>query len=338
MRLIAIPAALTTLFLLCACGPAVQVTSLKPAEVDMSTMRRLVVLEFDSSQGSADSVEDFVVGVIASGFGVDYNADAEVREAATHATDQLVAALVRTGYFTLIGSERLRGEHLLTQSKAQEIGRALGADAILAGDIERADCEIINFSKEERVHDQANGQELVKSVPWVSQRCRVELGYRVVRSADNGLVVRKYFSDERKEEAEAAELYGLHDPGHWYREMIDGFIPEIVRQLAPHEVVETRRLKEDKGYDPDMERATALAKAGNIGAARRLFVQRWRATGNTAAAYNAAILAEAEGDLEAAVALLGELIAVTSDAAILREHRRMLDALAERRQALEQMR
>lgn len=337
MRMSPTIAMLLSLLLFNACGPAVQVRSLKPAEVDMSAMRRLVVLDFDHYSGSVDSVEDFVVGIVAHIAGIDYGSDNQIHEAASHATSKLIMALSASGYFTILDAGHLRGQHLQTMSKAQEIGRPPGAAAILAGDLDYAACERTSFFKEEKVRDSARGQDVVKDVPWVRQKCRLILSYRIVRVADNSLVVKKQFSDDRSEEAEEGSRYGLHEPSYWYREMIDGIIPQIVRQLAPYEVTETRRLKKDKTDDPEMERATVLAKNGNLGAAGQIFLQRWQSTANPAAGFNAAIFAEAEGDLEGAIALLDEVIRISSDSSIINEHRRMVNALAEQRRAEAQM-
>ena len=96
MRMLHIIAALILVSTLSGCGPSIRLQRIKPAEVDMSSMRRLVVLDFDYYRGDVDSVEDFVVGIIARSVGVSYGEDHQVREAASYATNELVEALKDT--------------------------------------------------------------------------------------------------------------------------------------------------------------------------------------------------------------------------------------------------
>ncbi len=57
------------------------------------------------------------------------------------------------------------------------------------------------------------------------------------------------------------------------------------------------------------------------------FLQRWLATSNPAAGYNTAVLYEAEGELENAAKLLGEVMLVTNDRSVDREYKSVLEAL-----------
>ena len=134
--------------MLSGCGPSVRLQRLKPAEVDMSSMRRLVALDFDYYRGDVDSIEDFVVGIIARSAGVSYGEDLQVRRAASYATDELVDALKGTDYFEIVDSTALRNVHLQSGADVEKISRNLGADAILAGDIDYAECRLEDFFEE----------------------------------------------------------------------------------------------------------------------------------------------------------------------------------------------
>lgn len=304
----------------------------------MSSMRRLVVLDFDYYRGSVDSVEDFVVGIIASSIGVHYGEDHQIREAASYATDSLIAALRDTGYFELADAFTLPDSHLLGSADVEKIYRTLGVDAILAGSLQYAECNVEKFFKEVKEWDTSRQKKVIWQYPWVRQNCRLTLSYRVIRSEGNVLKLNKRFTEYRVEEVEEGHHFSLHDAEYWYEVMIDEIIPQIARQLAPYEISETRHLKADETGDPVMERATDLARGGNIDRARDLFLQRWWSTANLAAGYNAAILYEVEGELRNALKLLEELIRISNDYSIVREHRLVLDALEDRRRAEEQLR
>ncbi len=330
--------ALIFILLLTSCGPTMHLQRLKPAEVDMSDMRRLAVLDFDYYPGKIDSIGDLVVGIIVRSAGLDYGDDYQIREAALYATDTLITALQDTKYFNIVDSPELSQVNLQNTEDVEKIKRTLGVNAILTGRLNYSDCQQDKFTKEEKVYDSIKKQEVIGLIPWVRQNCRLSLSYRITKTTDNTLVIRKSFSDNREEAVSVSNLSNLHDPGHWYQQMIDGIIPKIVRQLAPYTITETRFLKVDKTYDAEMKRASALAKAGNFTQARDIFLQRWHATTNLAAGYNAAILYEVEGDLEKAIKLLGEIINIYSDHSVINEHRRVIEALKERRQAEKQLR
>jgi len=324
--------------MLSGCGPSVRVQRLKPAEVDMSSMRRLVVLDFDYYRGDVDSIEDFVVGIFARSVGVSYGEDLQVRRAASYATNELVDALQETDYFEIIDSTTLRNVRLHSGTDVEKIGRNLGADAILAGDIDYAECRLEDFFEEEKRFDAVKKQEVIHYRPWVRQNCRITISYRVISVDNNVLKVKKRFSKDYEDEVEERQFSTLKEPEDWYREMIDDIIPQIAHQLAPYVISITRTLKKDTTGDAVMERAMALVKAGCLSQARELFLQRWQNTANPAAGYNASVLYEAEGDLDSAAKLLGEVIEISSDYSILREHRLLLEALDERRLVEEQLR
>ncbi|WP_163340883.1 hypothetical protein [Desulfopila sp. IMCC35008] len=90
------------MFFLIGCSPTVKLQRLRPAEVDMSSMRRLALTDFDYYHGSIDSVEDFVIGIIANSAGLNYGDDIHARKAASYATNEIFNALRDTGYFDIV--------------------------------------------------------------------------------------------------------------------------------------------------------------------------------------------------------------------------------------------
>lgn len=78
----------------------------------MSSMRRIVVLDFDYHGGDIESVEDFLLSVFAGSIGLHYAEDSQVREAASYATESLLDGLSSTKYFEILDSTALRDVHL----------------------------------------------------------------------------------------------------------------------------------------------------------------------------------------------------------------------------------
>jgi len=329
---------LSLMFILMGCGPMVRLHRLKPAEINMSAMRRLTVLDFNYSHGRYNSAGDLILTIISRSAGLNYGDDYENRKTASYIANKLRAALINTHYFEIINPSKLRDISLNNGAELKEVSRTLGIDAILAGKLDDAVCELEPFFMKEKIYEPSQKQEIIVKVPWKRQKCRLSLSYSIIKTIDNTLVSEKYFSEYRSEEVSLENLTNLHEPEYWFEQMIDTIIPKISRQLVPYEITETRFLKSDKTYDPEMKRAATLAEAGSLTRARNLFLQRWQTTANPAAGYNAAILYEVTGDLEKALQLLGDVIKIDSSYSITREHRRVLEALEERKRAEEQLR
>ncbi len=326
------------LFLITGCGPAVKLKRLKPAEIDMSSMRRLAVLDFEYSNRGYRTAADLIVGIIAHSIGVDAGSSSDAREAASYATEQLIGALASTHYFKLIDASKLYSAGPRTPEAIRQQCRELGIDALLTSRLDSAECNLSDLAKEETVTHPETKQKMVVTTPWKQQSCELLLSYRIIRPSDSSIVAQKSFSEYRYNSVPLDQVESLPDPTFLLYQMIDVIIPEIPRQLVPYTVTEIRFLKEDKSYDPEMKKARTLAEAGDITKARQLYYQRWQATHNIAAGYNAAVLFEAEGKLERALKLLDEMITKTGDSSVTRERRRVARALEEKKAAEKQLR
>lgn len=325
-------------FILTGCGPAVKLQRLKPAEIDMSDMRRLAVLNFEYSDRGYRTAADLIVGIIAHTIGVDAGGSSDAREAASYATEQLISALASTIYFKLIDASKLYSAGPRTPEAIQQQCQKLGIDALLTARLDSAECNLSDFAKEETVIHPETKQKVIVATPWKQQSCELVLSYRIIRPSDNSIVVQKSFSEYRHDSVPLDQVESLSDPTFLLFQMIDEIIPKILRQLVPYTVTETRFLKEDKSYDPEMKKARTLAEAGDLTGARKLYLRRWQTTHNIAAGYNAAVLFEAEGKLERAIKLLDEMITRTSDSSVVRERRRVARALKEKKAAEKQLR
>lgn len=338
MKRLSIPCIFVLIFLLTGCGPALQLRRMKPAEIDMSSMRTLGVLNFAYYQEGYQSVGDLVVGIISKSAGLNYGDNDDLRQAASYATDRLILALKETGYFTIIEPNKLGNPDLDSTTEVEKLLSSSGVGAILAAQLDDASCERQGFIKERKSDRSTKNGKIVIEEPWIRQNCFLALSYKIIGTRGNTLVAKKDFNESRVDEVLESQVSDLYEPKYLLRDLIDRVIAKIPPQLAPYQVLETRFLRVDKTYDPEMKRASNLAKAGNLPQARELFLKRWKATANPAAGYNAAVIYQVEGDLEKALALLREMIDISSDASIVNEHHRVLKALEERRQVEKQLR
>ncbi len=325
-------------FLLVGCGPAVKLQRLKPAEVNMSSMRRLAVLDFEYSDRGYRSVGDLIFGIIAHSVGVKSGTISDEQAAASYGTERLIGALLKTDYFTIIDASKLYRANPDNPGEVKQLCRKLGIEALLTARIDSAECNLSDFVKEETVINPQTQQKTTVTLPWKQQNCELLLSYRIIRPEDNAIIAQKSFSEYHRDAAPLGQVGSLTDPTVLYQQMLDTIISKIPSQLVPYTVTETRFLKEDKSYDPEMKKAITLAEAGNIREARKLYLQRWQVTGNIAAGYNAALLLEVEGKLTRAKKLLDEMLTRTGDSSIVRERRRVVRAIEEQKQAEKQLR
>ncbi|MCK4924801.1 MAG: hypothetical protein KAS61_07490 [Spirochaetes bacterium] len=78
--------------------------------------------------------------------------------------------------------------------------------------------------------------------------------YHVFNTENGALFASRSFEASLQDEQEADNEEFLREPVEMYREIVDSFIPQMMKQLAPYTVRESRRLMKDKSKDPLMER------------------------------------------------------------------------------------
>jgi lipopolysaccharide biosynthesis regulator YciM len=122
-----------------------------------------------------------------------------------------------------------------------------------------------------------------------------------------------------------------------FREIVDSFIPPMMKQLAPHTVRESRRLMKDKSENPIMEKARQYAKNGMYDRALELYLEAWDSSRNPAAGFNGAIMYEVTGDIDAAVSLMEEVVDRHPEKKIIREYNRLLGVREEQAMVAEQL-
>lgn len=326
------------LLLCCGCGPSVKVQRFRSAEVDMSGLRRLAFAEFDYYNSNVDSIEDIVVGAIASQMGLRYGDDIERRNIASYATSAMFEALEETRYFSVIDLTSMDTGASRPVNEDLERARQFAADALFAGRIEAAECEREIFEKIGKVYDKKKKSHTSAMIPWLRQDCELTLSYKVVRVVDNQLIERKRFTERLSEEIEEKNEYHLTREEQWLEESVDKIIPQISRRLAPYHDYVKRSLKVDGMDDTEMKLAIRLAEQGQLDSARTLFLRRWHQTSNPAAGFNAALLSEARGNFAEAAALLSDIMRITNDRAVAREYEFVQELIREQEEAFRQSR
>ena len=191
-----------------------------------------------------------------------------------------------------------------------------------------------NVEKEER-EDPITGQSVEIPLTWVTRRAELGLKYYVVNTETGVIIATRSFESSSESREEKENSRSLPEPLEMYREIVDSFMPEVARQLAPYRVEETRRLK--KGKNPQMKLADRYVKGGIYDRALEIYLDLWKRSQDGAAGYNAAILHEVTGDLDAGISLMKQVVDVHPERWIIREYNRMLDAKQEQERLLKQL-
>lgn len=326
--------------LLAACATSVRVTVTKPAEINMAGNRIVAVLDFRHPDSRGWSGADLFRWAVGRLLGIELYRDKSVeRRVAEYATSQVIETLLDTGYFQLVGPAEVaaatRGR-LDAGASPSQVGGAVRAQAIVYGELERLDSEEERWVQERARTDPATGAEIKEMVDMITRRVEVAMSYRVVNTESGLVVAARSFEGYDEVDVEASRRHALPAVEDMYKSVIDGFLPTMARQLAPHSVSERRRLLRDRSRDPRVAEGERLVRARAYEEALAVFLRTWEDSRHLAAGYDAAIVYEITGRLEQALAQMREVLRVTGDRRAARAAERLRAALSERERVIEQ--
>lgn len=92
-----------------------------------------------------------------------------------------------------------------------------------------------------------------------------------------------------------------------------------------------------KDKNPQMKAADRYVKGGIYDSALDIYLDVWKSSKNVAAGYNAAILYEVTGDLDAGITLMKQVVDAHPERRIMKEYNRMLNAKQEQERLLKQL-
>jgi hypothetical protein len=323
------------------CSTSIPVTVTKPAEINMSGNRVIAVLDFAYPiSGKTISGKDLLEWAISKLTGLDLPTKLNLEQrVAEHTTSQVIVTLLNTGYFQLVSpqdvAQAMQGG-INSNTTAVDIGKAVKAQAIVNGELYLLDTKDQEWNEERTITDASTGQEKTVLVPMIRRTAWVGMSYQVVNTATGNIVASRSFEDQISSERELEDKRDLPDAEDMYESIIDSFMPKMAKQLAPYQVREHRTLMRDKTKDPRLEQADELVKGKVYDTALEIFLEVWQQTGNVAAGFNAAILYEVTGQLEAAISQMKSVVDRTADKKAMREYNRLLTVKQEQERLKEQ--
>jgi len=323
------------------CATTVPVTVTKPAEVNMAETKNIAVLGFSFPEKYLDlTPEDLIRFAIDKLVGIDeFKKPTPDEIISDYATERFILTLVRTNYFHVISAEQIRremGNTLTDSTGAVQIGKAVGAQAILNGEIYVMEAYEEKTTTSEYVQDVETQTMREVEVEWITRAATLGLKYYVFNTRTGVLIATKTLKDSTsvKERRENENL--LTSEIEMYKTIVDSFMPIVARQLAPYTVKESRRLMKDK-KNPSMKLADKYAKSGVYDKAMEIYLEEWNETKNPAAGHNAAILYEVTGNVDAAISLIREVLDAYPEKKILKQYNRLLDVKREQERLAEQL-
>jgi hypothetical protein len=307
----------------------------------MSGNRVIAVLDFRYPvKDNSISGKDLLKWAISKLTGLNIPEEITVEQrVAEHTTSQVIMTLLNTGYFQLVSPQEIAQAMqggISSSTTAVDIGKAVKAQAIINGELYLLDTKDEEWLDERKVTDASTGQEQTVTVPMIRREVWVGLSYQVVNTATGNVVASRAFESQSSVERELEDKHDLPDVEDLYKNLIDGFMPQIAKQLAPYQVREHRTLMRDKTKDPRMEQADELVKGKVYDSALEIFLDVWQQNGNVAAGFNAAILYEVTGQLDMAISQMKNVVDRTTDKKAMREYNRLLRVKQEQERLREQ--
>lgn len=339
-RLAAFLVPVAGLCLLCSCATTIPVAVTKPAEINMAGNRVVAVLDFRYPEEAGLSAGDLFRWAITRLTGIEtYRHKSVEQRVAEYATTQVITTLLDTGHFQLVSPRQVASVmqgRIDAWTSPIDVGRAVGAQAIITGELFQLDSDEERWLEDTVRVDPDTGEETEVYTRWTGRKVEVGMSYQVVNTGSGRVVASRSFRGADEAEQPEVRRVWLPSAEDMYKSVIDTFMPVLARQLAPYTVRERRSLMRDRSRDPRVEQGQELARARLYEEALQVFLQAWRESGNVAAGYDAAILYEALGRLEEAIAQMQEVARATGDRRALDAVRRLQAARQERQRVLEQ--
>jgi hypothetical protein len=316
---------------LTSCATSVTVRHLVPGEVDLSNFRSVAVASTSPyTFASSRPLSPWISGLQETDFtlssGYELNLGDQIADLAT---DMLVRSVGDTGYFSVLPPAITDAYSSLGSVGEDMRGMLLakGVQALLVSDITYVDMEenIVGRDVRTYVTEGTKHYEKVTSREYyLIQKATLSLTYSLIDLAQNRILLSKSFTDKQEKETKIGTRIYLFDTGTTgsyrderryasghapsfaplFEEILNRFSPTIARELAPSYQLSRISLLGNKPKLKEVEPAYALVRQGSYAEAYQLFVRVWEQQEHVPSGYNAAVLLEALGDLDAAVELM----------------------------------
>ncbi|AEC02211.1 hypothetical protein [Parasphaerochaeta coccoides] len=303
-----------------ACSTVVSITEYVPALVDMGGRSVIAVAStkpYDRSINTPRWVSipgDWTWG----GGNVVSGVEANVKEdVASYATREILRSLSSGGVYTIIRPEVTDAVLNLTQvgwGNAEALKKN-GVEALLTSSIDYMDVSETLTSKPIYEYKEILEGGVPMQVPVlirhdyiITQIATLNLTYTLTDINDGHILATKQIIDKVTQEVEiSTNVPVAPSVTPLFQKVVDSFQKELVQQLVPHLYSRSESLMPNKPKNPQAAPAYDMVSKGNRNVAYDIFKTQWDTQGHIPSGYNAAILAYARGDLEAALDLMNHV-------------------------------
>ncbi len=328
-------AMLLSLFLLVvmltSCATSVSVRHLVPGEVDLSEFRSVAVASVSPYRfPSARPLSPWISGLQETDFTLSSGYDPSLgTQVADLATDMLVQSVGQTGYFSVLPPS-IADAYVSLGSVGEDMQGLLaakGVQALLVSDITYLDMEESIVGRDVRTYvteGTLHYEKVTSREYYLIQKATLSLTYSLLDISQNRILLSRSFTGKQERETKIGTRIYLFDtgtPGAYrderryvsgrapsfaplFGQILSGFSPTIGGQLAPSYQLSQLPLLGNKPKLKEVEPAYKLVRRSSYADAYELFLGAWEQQGHIPSGYNAALLLEALGNIDAAVELM----------------------------------
>ena len=325
------------------CATSIRMEVTRPAEVNMAGAKRVAVLDFGfpPDEDRTLTFKEIWALALAKALGVEQQREIPLKERmAAYVTESMLTALINTSYFEVINPGDVSAAMKNSGNRQADpimVGKMVGAQAIIVGDITRFVNKLTDHWEKETVKDKDTGQEYQVQVRWLKREIAIKLTYRTVNTTTGAIMATKTLEDSRTDDVKYENRAQLVSDEEVCRQIIDSMVPRIAKQIAPYKEVVYRSLMKDKTKNPDLKAADELVKGNRYADALGIFLKVWDDTKNPAAGVNAGIMYEVTGDLDSALIVVKEVADKTGDSTAMGQYKRLLSEKQSQERLQEQM-
>jgi curli biogenesis system outer membrane secretion channel CsgG len=258
------------------CGTSKRVRVLKPAELDVGSVKKVAVLDFEfmgswdfaSDDDTPKTIKHLGRLLLNNMFETKKPPDPYEAYPGRNISDMLVSRLVTNQYYTVIERQELSKvlqeqalslSGVIDEAQAAEVGKLLGAEGLIMGS---GTYSVKDHGKWETYKE----KKVEKKRYRITREVNVKITFKIVNVTTGTIVVSKTnsastgknrkFSSTGADENEA--IKAVPDWRPIVDEMVNRVLSMTMNQIAPHYVTESRKIEE--GESDQMEAAVEYVK------------------------------------------------------------------------------
>lgn len=260
-------------FIFSGCGTTVSFQVQKAPEMNTAGIKSLVIMPFETSD----------------------NTNLQ-RETAQLLTAVAISNIRAANYFTLIDHREI--ERL--EKNGERIENHV--DAFLTGQIIGLHTD--DNRRTETRKDQKTGETFISTM--YDRTADLSFSYRLIRVRDGTII--DVITRQKKNEDHGESRSSLKSVSKLLEEIVTNQLSDLSRKLAPYNILVHRYLMDEKSKDKElksrMKDAALIVRNRNYTSALNSYLAINSEYGNVAAAYNAAVMHEAKGDIRSAIGVI----------------------------------